>query len=181
MEKLESFVATENPEAFQIYNETIRALKLHCTRYLLVLDSGRYYDKGGTTKLDHHHAGLCRRNVEGILERIRINGELPNNNYMKIAMIHAYQYLRKLRDIYEDVSGKFVRVDKKLGKNVEENRVGTRFFGITRKYKCFPRYISKCAEMSFMISSSLLVVHETVSWCFCLISLSTVSQISLSG
>lgn len=97
----------ESPEAFEIYNEAMRALRAHCTRYLHVLDSGIYYDEGGTTKLDHHRVGLCRRNVEDILKRIRINGELPNNNYMRIATIHAYQYLRKLRNMCENVSREY--------------------------------------------------------------------------
>lgn len=94
----------ENPIAFEAYNETIHALKTQCIRYLHVLDIGRYENKGGTTKLDRHRVNLCRKNIEDILKRIKINGELPNNNYMRIAMIHAYQYLRKLRNMCDDVS-----------------------------------------------------------------------------
>lgn len=93
----------ENPIAFEAYNETIRALKAHCARYLHALDLGRYEKEGGTTKLDRHRASLCRKSVEDILKRIKINGELPNNNYMRIAMIHAYQYLRKLWVLCDDV------------------------------------------------------------------------------
>lgn len=94
---------TENPIAFEAYNETIRTLKAHCTHYLHALDI-RYENEEGTTKLDRHRASLCRKNVEDILKRIKINGELPNNNYMKIAMIHAYQYLKKLWNLRDDVS-----------------------------------------------------------------------------
>lgn len=97
-------MATENPIAFEAYNETIHALKAYCTRYLHALDTGRHENKGGTTKLDRHRVSLCRKNVEDILNRIKINGKLPNNNYMRIAMIHAYQYFRKLKNMSDDVS-----------------------------------------------------------------------------
>ncbi|XP_072763326.1 LOW QUALITY PROTEIN: otoferlin, partial [Anoplolepis gracilipes] len=102
LEKLEALVATQHPTAFEVYNETIRTLKAHCTRYLYMLDIGKYEKKGGTTKLDRHRVSLCLKSVENILKRIKITGELPNNNYMRIAMIHAYQYLRKLRKLCED-------------------------------------------------------------------------------
>ncbi|KAL6424890.1 hypothetical protein ACFW04_010045 [Cataglyphis niger] len=102
LEKLEALVVTRNPTAFEVYNETIRALKTHCKRYLYVLNTGKYEKKGGTTKLDRYRASLCLEGVENILEKIKINGELPNNNYMRIAMIHAYQYLKKLRKLSED-------------------------------------------------------------------------------
>ncbi|EZA54735.1 Otoferlin [Ooceraea biroi] len=102
LEKLEALMTVENPRAFEAYNETIRALKAHCTRYLHMLDTDKHEDKGGTTRLDHHRVNLCHNNVEDILDKIKITGELPNNNYMRIAMIHAYQYLRKLRDLCED-------------------------------------------------------------------------------
>lgn len=72
--------------------------------YLRVLNSGRYDNEGGTTKLDRLRVNLCRRKVEGILKRIKINGELPNNNYIRIAMIHAYQYLQILKELCDDVS-----------------------------------------------------------------------------
>jgi len=97
-------MAIENPIAFEAYNETIRTLKAHCVRYLDALNTGKYENKGGNTKLDRHRMSLCRTNIEDILKRIKINGELPNNNYMRIAMIHAYQYLRQLRNLCDDVS-----------------------------------------------------------------------------
>ncbi|XP_011064503.1 PREDICTED: otoferlin-like [Acromyrmex echinatior] len=102
LEKLETFMAVENPVAFEAYNETIRTLRAHCVRYLDALDTGRDESKVGTTKLDRHRASLCRKNVKDILTRIKINGELPNNNYMRIAMIHAYHYLKKLRNLCDD-------------------------------------------------------------------------------
>ncbi|KAG5335930.1 OTOF protein, partial [Acromyrmex charruanus] len=102
LEKLEILMAVENPIAFEAYNETIRTLRAHCVRYLDALDTGRYESKVGTTKLDRHRASLCRKNVKDILTRIKINGELPNNNYMRIAMIHAYHYLKKLRNLCDD-------------------------------------------------------------------------------
>ena len=73
-------------------------------RYLDALDTNKYESKGVTTKLDRHRINLCRKNVEDVLTRIKINGELPNNNYMRIAMIHAYYYLKKLRNLCDDVS-----------------------------------------------------------------------------
>jgi len=94
----------EDLGAFQAYNETIRELSAHCTRYLYWLDTGKHEDNGGTTRLDRHRMHLCRSNVQDVLKRIKITGELPNNNYMRIAMIHAYQYLTELRSLYEDVS-----------------------------------------------------------------------------
>lgn len=115
LEKLEALVVTQNPTAFEVYNETIRALKAQCKRYLHVLNTGKYEKKGGTTKLDRYRASLCLKSVENILEKIKINGELPNNNYMKIAMIHAYQYLKKLRKLSEDVS-QIIYVKKKIFK-----------------------------------------------------------------
>ncbi|XP_070528249.1 otoferlin [Cardiocondyla obscurior] len=102
LEKLKNLIIMENPTAFEAFNETIRALKAHCMRYLHALDVGRFENERGTTKLDHHRVSLCRKNVEDILKKIKINGELPNNNYMKIAMTHAYQYLKKLRNLCDD-------------------------------------------------------------------------------
>lgn len=69
-----------------------------------MLDTGRYDDHGGTTKLDRHRVNLCRKEIESILERIKINGELPSNRYTRIAMAHAYQYLKTVKKLREDVS-----------------------------------------------------------------------------
>ncbi|XP_025075892.1 otoferlin-like [Pogonomyrmex barbatus] len=102
LEKLEALMSMENPIAFETYNETIRILKTDCIHYLHILDTGRYKNEGGITKLDQHRVSLCHKTIEDILKRIKINGELPNNNYMRIAMIHAYQYLKKLRNICDD-------------------------------------------------------------------------------
>lgn len=94
----------EQPDVYKLYNETIRTLENHCVRYLHTLDTERYGDEGGTTRLDRHRVNLCRKEIEDILARIKINGELPNNRYTRIAMSHAYQYLRKLKKIQKDVS-----------------------------------------------------------------------------
>ncbi|XP_043264956.1 otoferlin-like [Colletes gigas] len=102
LEKLDGLVALEDPEAYKLYNETILELKGRCIRYLHTLDTGEYDDKGGTTKLDRHRVHLCRSIIEDILKRIKINGELPNNRYLKIAMVHAYQYLCKVKKLRED-------------------------------------------------------------------------------
>jgi len=104
LEELEAVMIMEDLGAFQAYNETIRELSAHCTRYLHWLHSGKHEHNGGTTKLDRHRVHLCRGNVQAVLNRIKITGELPNNNYMRIAMIHAYQYLSELKSLCEDVS-----------------------------------------------------------------------------
>lgn len=97
-------MALEEPEAYKLYNETVRTLKSHCIHYLHTLDAGRYDDDGGTTKLDRHRVNLCRKEIETILKRIKINGELPSNHYLRIAMAHAYHYLGKVKQLQEDVS-----------------------------------------------------------------------------
>ncbi|KAK2580951.1 hypothetical protein KPH14_006017 [Odynerus spinipes] len=102
--EVETLVAVENPRACGTYNEAIRTFKSHCLHYLHTLDDGRYDAEGGTTKLDRHRANVCRKQIEDILRRIKIDGELPNNHYIGIAMLHAYQYLRELRELCEDVS-----------------------------------------------------------------------------
>ncbi|CAK9828332.1 Fer-1-like protein 6 [Anthophora retusa] len=102
LEKLEGMVALENPDAYKFYNQTIRTMRSHCIRYLHTLDQGRYDDEGGTTKLDRHRVNLCRKEIENILKRIKINGELPSNHYTRIAMVHAYQYLDKMKKLCED-------------------------------------------------------------------------------
>ncbi|CAL7940390.1 unnamed protein product [Xylocopa violacea] len=102
LDKLEGMVAVEHPDAYKFYNETIRTTRSHCIRYLHTLDAGRYDDEGGTTKLDRHRVNLCREELESILQRIKINGELPSNHYTRIAMTHAYQYLRRVRKLRED-------------------------------------------------------------------------------
>lgn len=104
MEQLEDMVELQNPDTYKFYNETIRTMKSHCIHYLHTLDTGRYDDDGGTTKLDRHRVNLCRKEIENILKRIKINGELPSNHYTRIAMAHAYQYLAKVKKLREDVS-----------------------------------------------------------------------------
>lgn len=104
MDQLESMVALEHPDTYKFYNETIRAMRSHCMHYLHTLDTGRYDDEGGTTKLDRYRVNLCRKEIENILKRIKINGELPSNHYTRIAMAHAYQYLAKVKKLREDVS-----------------------------------------------------------------------------
>ncbi|KAK1117439.1 hypothetical protein K0M31_016643 [Melipona bicolor] len=102
LDQLESMAALEHPDTYKFYNETIRATRSHCMHYLHVLDTGRYDDEGGTTKLDRYRVNLCRKEIESILRRIKINGELPSNHYTRIAMAHAYQYLAKVKKLRED-------------------------------------------------------------------------------
>ncbi|XP_076375559.1 otoferlin [Megalopta genalis] len=102
LETLGGMAALEDPEAYKLYNETIRSLQDYFSRYLHRLDSGRWYEHGGTTRLDRHRVNLCRKEIESILRRIKINGELPNNRYLRIAMAHGYQYLKKVKKLRED-------------------------------------------------------------------------------
>ncbi|KAK9306192.1 hypothetical protein QLX08_003081 [Tetragonisca angustula] len=102
LDQLESMVALEHPDTYKFYNETIRVMRSHCMHYLHTLDAGRYDDEGGTTKLDRYRVNLCRKEIENVLKRIKINGELPSNHYTRIAMAHAYQYLAKVRKLRED-------------------------------------------------------------------------------
>lgn len=104
MEKLEGMVALESADAYIFYNAMIRDLNNHCIRYLDMLNTGRYDVKGGTTKLDRYRVNFCRNEIENILKRIKMTGQLPNNNYIRIAMVHGYQYLGKLKKLREDVS-----------------------------------------------------------------------------
>ncbi|XP_015125981.1 otoferlin [Diachasma alloeum] len=100
--KLESLIAVENSTAYEAYNGIIGSLKRYCMQYLHILDAAKYDDDGGTTKLDRHRVNLCRECVESILRMIRVNGQLANNNYLRMAVIHAYKYLHKLREISKD-------------------------------------------------------------------------------
>lgn len=104
LEKLQGFIIVQNRTTYTTYNEIITCLKNYCTQYLHILDTGRYDDEGGTTKLDRHRVNLCREKIESILKMIKVNGYLHNNHYVKIAMIHAYQYLHKIRELCDDVS-----------------------------------------------------------------------------
>lgn len=72
-----------------------------------MLNTGRCEDEGGSTKLDRLRLNLCRQAIEDILKMIKVDGTLTNNNYIKIAMAHAYKYLKKIHDISEDVSNNF--------------------------------------------------------------------------
>ncbi|XP_043799116.1 otoferlin-like [Apis laboriosa] len=102
LEKLEGMVALESADAYIFYNAMICNLNNYCLRYLDMLDTGRYDHEGGTTKLDRYRVNFCRNEIENILKRIKINGQLPNNNYIRIAMVHGYQYLGKLKKLRED-------------------------------------------------------------------------------
>lgn len=104
LEKLEGMVALERANAYIFYNAMIHNLNNYCLRYLDMLDTRRYDHEGGTTKLDRYRVNFCRNEIENILKRIEINGQLPNNNYIRIAMVHGYQYLGKLKKLREDVS-----------------------------------------------------------------------------
>ena len=60
------------------------------------------------TLLDRHRMNLCRREVEGVLERIKANGELGDNRLLGIAMTHAYKHLRTIRRLLDEVSFGFI-------------------------------------------------------------------------
>ncbi|KAK0180464.1 hypothetical protein PV327_006103 [Microctonus hyperodae] len=100
--KLETLISLKSRMAYENYNKIIASLKCFCMKYLDILDSERYNVDGGTTKLDRHRVNLCRKCIEDIVKMIKSNGDLPNNNFIKIAMAYAYKYLQKIRKICED-------------------------------------------------------------------------------
>ncbi|XP_044010396.1 otoferlin [Aphidius gifuensis] len=100
--KLEALIAVENGMAYEAYNGIIGSLKFYCMHYLKILNTEKYHENGGTTILDKQRVNYCREFIQEILKMIKINGNLPNNNYIKIAMIHAYKYLQKIREACDD-------------------------------------------------------------------------------
>lgn len=104
LSELETLIAVENATAYETYNTVIESLKHYCMEYLSILDTDIYCENGGTTKLDRHRINLCHYCIQDIITMINVNGKLLNNNYIKIAMLHAYKYLTSLRQISEDVS-----------------------------------------------------------------------------
>ncbi|XP_034943562.1 otoferlin [Chelonus insularis] len=107
LSKLEMLIAVGNPTVYETYNDIIESLKGYCMQYLQILDTETFYESGGTTKLDRHRVNLCRNSIQDIVKMIDINGKLQNNNYVKIAMLHAYKYLRKIYEISEDPQHSF--------------------------------------------------------------------------
>ncbi|XP_035743561.1 otoferlin-like [Vespa mandarinia] len=111
LKEVGTLTAMKNPKAYEIYNKAIRTFKYHCQHYLHTLDDDRYYEEiNGMIKLDRHRANLCSKQIDDILRRIKIDGEIPNNHYIEIAMMHAYQYLRELRGLCEDPQDGLPRV-----------------------------------------------------------------------
>ncbi|KAK0090744.1 hypothetical protein PV325_006303 [Microctonus aethiopoides] len=100
--KLETLITVKSRMAYENYNRIIGSLKRYCINYLHILDSERYNLDGGTTKLDRHRVNVCRECIEDVVKMIESNGDLPNNNFIKIATAYAYKYLRKIRKICED-------------------------------------------------------------------------------
>ncbi|KAK0093832.1 hypothetical protein PV326_012519 [Microctonus aethiopoides] len=100
--KLETLITVKSRMAYENYNRIIGSLKRYCINYLHILDSERYNLDGGTTKLDRHRVNVCRECIEDVVKMIESNGDLPNNNFIKIATAYAYKYLQKIRKICED-------------------------------------------------------------------------------
>ncbi|XP_066595937.1 otoferlin [Prorops nasuta] len=101
----ESFnlVALGHSDAYKTHNEIIRTLRIYCVEYLGALETARLDQEGAaTTKLDRHRVNICRKRIEQVLREININGELSNNDRVKIAMLHAYRYLRKIEALRKD-------------------------------------------------------------------------------
>ncbi|CAD6221881.1 GSCOCG00005218001-RA-CDS [Cotesia congregata] len=107
LSELETLIAVENATAYETYNSVIESLKRYCMEYLSILDTDIYYENGGTTKLDRHRINLCHYCIQDIITMINVNGKLLNNNYIKIAMLHAYKYLTSIRQISEDPQHSF--------------------------------------------------------------------------
>ncbi|KAH0549066.1 hypothetical protein KQX54_005671, partial [Cotesia glomerata] len=104
LSELETLIAVENPTTYETYNTVIESLKRYCMEYLSILDTDIYYENGGTTELDRHRINLCHYCIQDIITMINVNGKLLNNNYIKIAMLHAYKYLTSIRQISKDHS-----------------------------------------------------------------------------
>lgn len=112
LRRIESLLSLENASAYVAYNATMRNLKRCCAGYLhsqlnfaTVCQGDNAEDvQSCLTTLDRHRLNLCRREVERILERVKINGELADNRFIRIAMAHAYDHLRTFKELCEDVS-----------------------------------------------------------------------------
>lgn len=93
----------ENDKTYQYYNRMMDELEVRCKAYLKMLEGCDLEEMGGTTRLDVHRFNVCQQTVEDILKMMRINGRLRDNNYVRIAMVHARRYLFSLEEIIEDV------------------------------------------------------------------------------
>ncbi|XP_023290146.1 LOW QUALITY PROTEIN: otoferlin [Orussus abietinus] len=102
LEKLDDLIAVEHRQAYERYNEMVGTLSRHLSDYLEKMDTKIMEENGGTTKLDRYRMTLCREEIESIIKIVEINGPLPNNNYIRIATIHAYKYLHKIRQLCQD-------------------------------------------------------------------------------
>lgn len=104
-------MAFERENAYKVYNDLVQSLKRQCQTYLertlkigLV---GRMNLEGVeilSTKLDHHRLEICRHELESIVKSLKNNGELSDNQFIKIGILHTRNYLKILRKLCNDVS-----------------------------------------------------------------------------
>lgn len=107
-------MALGHEAAHSAYNAAIRGLQRHCASYLhslrsLAMDCTRSDDNEESviscmTSLDRHRLNYCRREIESVMQRVKVNGELGDNGLIRIAMVHARDHLRVIRSLCEDVS-----------------------------------------------------------------------------
>ncbi|XP_014219659.1 otoferlin [Copidosoma floridanum] len=106
LEKLEALKALDHGSAYSSYNVTSRTLRRQCDSYLESLrETASDSDSSSTwsmTSLDRHRLNHCALEVESVLQRLKANGELVDNRYLGIAMLHAYDHLRAIRDLCKD-------------------------------------------------------------------------------
>ncbi|XP_031785250.1 otoferlin isoform X4 [Nasonia vitripennis] len=112
LERLETLVTLGHEAAHSAYNSAIRGLQQHCASYLhslrsLAMGCARPDDNGEDvvscmTSLDRHRLNYCRREIEGVMQKVKVNGELGDNGLIRIAMVHARNHLRIIRSLCKD-------------------------------------------------------------------------------
>ena len=113
LEKIDSLASLNDNRTYVSYNSTMKSLKLMCTSYLHILqemhENCRIEEEivSCLTSLDKHRLNNCKNEIETILNRIKINGELVDNQLLRIAMLHAYRHLKIIRLLCDDVRYNF--------------------------------------------------------------------------
>lgn len=108
MEKIEDLKTIGDENTYVIYNATTKVLRRQCIAYLenlkeIAADPDDSV-KSNMTTLDRHRLNSCALDIESIIKRLKVNGELLDNHYLDIAMIHAYEHLQTIKNLCKDVS-----------------------------------------------------------------------------
>ena len=98
-------MAVEQSSAYVAFNSMTRGLRRHCASYLSSLGSLAMSEVAGyMTVLDRHRLNHCKLEIEAVLRRVEANGELVDNRFLKIAMLHVRRHLCTIRSLCKDVS-----------------------------------------------------------------------------